>query len=65
MSIIISQMKDRSISVDRDKYSTSVVTKYLDTAKVNTSTNFYKTNFPSDMIFTEDYASTSDEKVRS
>ena len=63
VSIIISQMKDHSISVDKDRYATSVVDKYLDTATFKTSTKFYKTNFPSDMIFTKADAYTSDEKV--
>ena len=35
MSINISQMKDRSISVDQARYATSIVAKYLDTATVN------------------------------
>ena len=62
MSIIISQMKDHSISVDRDIYATSVVSKYLDTATVKASTKFYKTTLPSDTIFTKDDTYTSDEK---
>ena len=37
--------------------------KYLDTSTFKTSTKFYKTTFPSDMIFTKDDASTSDEQV--
>ena len=60
MSIIISQMKDHSISVYQSRYSTSIITKYLDTATVKTSTKFYKTTFPYDMIFTKADASTSD-----
>ena len=32
MSIIISQLKDHSISVDQARYDTSIVSKYLDTA---------------------------------
>ena len=63
MSIVISQMKDHSISVDQAKYATSIVANYLDTAIVKTSTKFYKTNFPSDVILTKDDASTSDEQV--
>ena len=63
MSIKISQMKDHSISVNQASYATSIVEKYLDTATVNTSTNFYKTNFPYDMIFTKSDTSTSDEQV--
>ena len=60
MSINISQIKDHYISVDQDRYATSVVAKYLDTATVKTSTKFYNTTFPSDMIFIKDDASTSD-----
>ena len=63
MSIIISQIKAHSISVDQYRYATSIVAKYLDTVTVKSSTNFYKTTFPSDMIFTRDDASTSDEQV--
>ena len=53
MSIIISQLKDHSISVDQARYATSIVEKYLDTATVKVSTEFYKTTFPADMIFTK------------
>ena len=63
MSISISQMKDHYISVDQDRYATSVVDKYLDNAKVKTSTNFYNTTLPSDMIFTKDDVSNSDKQV--
>ena len=63
MSIRISQMKDHSISVDQDRYSTSILDKYLDTVTVKTSKGFYKTNFPSDMIFTKSDASTRYEQV--
>ena len=63
MSIIISQMKDHYISIYQDIYTTSIVEKYLDTSTVKASTKFYKTNFPSDTIFTKSDASTSDEKV--
>ena len=63
MSIRISQMKDHSISVYQARYATSIVDKYLDIATVKTSTNFYKTTLPSDMIFTNDAVSTSDEQV--
>ena len=61
-SIRISKMNDHSISVYQDSYSTSIVAKYMDTATVNTSTKFYKANFPSGMIFTKDDTPTSDEK---
>ena len=63
MSIRISQIKDHSISVDQDIYATSVVDKYLDTSTVETSTKFYNTTFPSDMIFTKEDAYTSHEQV--
>ena len=63
MSIRISQLKDHSISVDQARYSTSIVAKYLDTATVKVSNKFYKTTLPSDMIFTKEDVSTSDEKI--
>ena len=63
MSIIISQLKDRSISVDWARYATSIVAKYLDTATVKINKKVYKTAFPADMIFTKDDTSTSDEQV--
>ena len=56
-------MKDHSIYVDQARYVTSVVAKYLDTATVNLRTKFYKTTFPSDIIFTKEDVSTSDEQV--
>ena len=56
-------MKDHSVSVDQARYATSFAAKYLDTAKVKSSTIFYKTNFPSDMISTNSDASTIDEEV--
>ena len=63
MSIIISQIKDHSISVDQAVYATSIVEEYLDTAIGKASTKFYKTTLPYDMIFTNDDTSTSDEQV--
>ena len=63
MSIIISQMKDHSISMDQARYATSIVTKYLDTYTVRASTKFYNTTLPYDMIFTKDDTSNSDEQV--
>ena len=60
MSIRISQLKDHSISVDQARYATSVVAKYLDTATVKVGTNFYKTKFPADIIFTKEDVSTID-----
>ena len=53
MSIIISQLKDHSISLDQARYSTSIVAKYLDTSTVKVSNKFYKTTLPADMIFTK------------
>ena len=52
-------MKDHSILVDQARHNTSVV----DSVTVNTSAKFYKTNFPSNIIFTKSDASTSDEKI--
>ena len=63
MSIIISQMKDHSIYVHQDRYVTSIVAKYLDTAKVKASTKFYKTTFKYDMIFRKYDKPTSNEQV--
>ena len=63
MSIRISHMKDHSISVEQARYATSIVAKYLDTATVKSSTNFYKTTFPSDTIFTKYDTYTSDEQL--
>ena len=56
-------MKDHSISVDQDRYATSIVAKYLDTATVKASKKIYKTTLPSDMILTKDDISISDEQV--
>ena len=64
MSIRISQLKDHSISVDQARYSTSIVAKYLDTATVKVINKFYKTTLPSDMIFTKEDVSTSDEQMK-
>ena len=63
MSIIISQLKGHSISVDQARYTTSIFAKYLDTTTVKVSNKFYKTTLPSDMIFTKEDVSTSDEQV--
>ena len=63
MSIIISQMKNNSVSIDQARYSTSVVEKYLDTATVKTSKNIYKTAFPSDIIFTKADLYASDDQI--
>ena len=50
-------------SVDQARYGTPIVAKYLDTATVKASTNFYKTTLPADIIFTKEDVSTSDEQV--
>ena len=63
MSIRISQLNYHSIYVYQARYATSIVAKYLDTDTVKVSKTFYKTTFPSDMIFTKEDLSTSDEKV--
>ena len=56
-------MKNHPIYVDQARYTTSIVTKYLETDTVKTNTKFYKTTLPSAMIFTKADASTNDEKV--
>ena len=53
ISIIISQAKDHSISVDQARYATSIVAKYLDTVTVKESNFFYNTTLISNMIFTK------------
>ena len=63
MSIRIYHMEERSISVDQAKYDTSIVAKYLDNATFKIIAKFYKHTLPSDMIFTNTDASTSDEQV--
>ena len=57
-------MNDHSISEDQARYSTSIVAKYLDTDTVKASTKFYRTNFPSGMVFTKADAYISDEQVQ-
>ena len=56
-------MKDHYISVDQAIYATSIVAKYLDNYTFKKSTKFYNTTLPSDMIFTKDDVSTSDQQV--
>ena len=56
-------MKDHSIPVYQAIYITSIVDKYLESSTVNTSTKFYKTTLPCDMILTKDDVSTSDDQV--
>ena len=45
-------MKNHYIPLNQAVYDTYIVAKYLDTATVKTSTEFYKTPFLSDIIFT-------------
>ena len=63
MSIGISQMKDHFIYVDQDRYATSIVVKYVDTATVKASKKFYKTKLSYDMISKKYNTSNSDEQV--
>ena len=56
-------MRDRSILLDQARYDTSIVPKNFDTTTTKTITKFYKTNLPSDIIFSKADASTSDERV--
>ena len=63
ISTRIFQMRDHSNYVDQARYATSIVAKYLATATVKAIKKFYNTIFPSDMIFTKDDTSTSDEQV--
>ena len=56
-------MINHYISVYQDRYATCIVAKYLYNATANTSTNFYMATLKFDVIFTKDYASTSDDKV--
>ena len=56
-------MEDNSIYVYQARYATSILSKYLDTATVNVSTNFYKNTLPADMISAKEDVSTSDEQV--
>ena len=51
MPIRISQIKEHSISVDQDRYATSVVEKYLDTSTIKENSNYHKTTLPQDVIY--------------
>ena len=53
MPIIISQLKHHSISVEKARYTTYIVAKYLYTATVKVSNKFHKTTLPADMVFTK------------
>ena len=59
-SIRISQLKDHYISVDKSRYATPVVEKYLDTFTIKENSKFHKTTLNHDMIFTKSYDSDSD-----
>ena len=63
MSIIISQLKDNSISVDQARYATYIVAKYVYTATVKVISKVYKTTLPDEMIFTKEDVSTSDDQI--
>ena len=63
MSIIISQIKSHSISVDKARYATYIVAKYLDTATVKACSKLYKTTFSSDMFFAKADVSTRYKQV--
>ena len=56
-------MRYHSISVHQDRYATSIVAKYLDTATVKVITKFYKTTLPAEIIFTKEDVSTSYDQV--
>ena len=56
-------MKDHFISVYQNRYTTSIVAKYLDTTTVNTSKTFYKSTFPYDMMFIHNDVSISDDQA--
>ena len=56
-------MKENYISVDQDRYATSIVAKYLDTTTVKISNFFNRTTFPSGIIFTKVDSSTSGDQV--
>ena len=43
MSISVSQIEDRYISVNEARYATSIVEKYIDTATIKKSTIFHET----------------------
>ena len=59
MSIIVSQLKDFSISLYQYIYANTIVAKYLYTSTVKKISKFYKINLKSDTVFTKDDVSTS------
>ena len=62
-TLVFSQMKDHSFSVDQARYAIYIVAKYVGTVTVKAITKFYNTTSPSGMIFTKADTSTSDEQV--
>ena len=56
-------MRDHSISIDQARYAPYIVAKYSGNITVKTSTKFYKTTLPYDMIFAKADAYTNDEQV--
>ena len=56
-------MNDPYISADQDRYATSILSKYIDTVTVKTTTKVYNTNLPYDAIFTKYDVFTSNEQV--
>ena len=60
---IISKLKDHSISVDHARYVTSILAKYLDTTTTKETSMSHKTTLTHDMIFSKEYASTSDKQA--
>ena len=63
MSIRISQLKYHCIYLDQSLYATYVVVKYLNTATIKELSKSYKTTLLSDVIFTKEDYSNSDEQV--
>ena len=59
-SIRMSQLKDHSISLDQVRYATYVAENYLDTATMKDNPKFHNITLPNNIIFTKEYASTSD-----
>ena len=50
MYIMISQLRDYSISVDQARYATSVVSTYLDNSIIKYNYKFHKITSPRDII---------------
>ena len=63
MSIRMSQLKDYYIPVYQDRYATSLIVKYPDTATIKENSRFQKNTLTHDMIFIKEYASASDKQV--